>query len=632
MISRSIGCALVLTLCCSAFAFADPGDLDATFGSGGFVLGPNASQGRALVRQPDGKLVAVGFRIGSPNRFLVARYDDTGALDGGFGTGGIVETVLGTGGASATAVALQPDGKIVVAGSYGNGPSDSQFAVVRYEADGTLDATFGTGGIVTVGGPTDENGRGVAVQSDGKLVVVGTQWTGTAYTFALARFETDGTLDATFGTGGWVTGSGTEAEEVLIQPDGKLVVVGYKINVNRDFAIARYEMDGTLDAGFGTGGMTTTSMSFYHDQASALVRQADGGFVVGGWTYNGANTDRSLVLVRYDSAGTLDAGFGTAGVSTKVSGADFDVSVGLVEQPDGKLIMGGHLFVSGVSNVAVVRWLSDGTLDGTFGDGGVATAHVGVSTGSNTAQAAVIQPDGRVVVAGSAPGTLMLARFETGLCCTGGPCVTCDVCETCGLAGCENAPSGAVCPDDGNVCTSDACDGGGTCLHPEEPALVCDQPAVAGAAQLKIKSSADPGKDRLIFKWSKGTPAYPADVYEPRLCVYDRSGGTPSIAYQGSPGDGTWTFRGSSSYSLKFKSKTGLPEGVTAVNLKFHGTTATKHSAQVKARGDLALAPFPLQHDPSVVAQLRWPSGVCWGASFSTPTKSDGNQFSAKSD
>jgi uncharacterized delta-60 repeat protein len=284
---RSLAGTLVFMLCCSTTAFADPGDLDPTFGSGGVVIAPSTSQGSALARQPDGKLVAVGYRIASPNRFMVARYDATGALDPGFGTGGVAETALGAGSATARAVALQADGKIVVAGSCLNGPSDAQFAVVRYEADGTLDATFGTGGIVIVGGPTDENGRGVAVQADGKLVVVGRQWTGTQNIFVLARFETDGTLDATFGTGGWVTGPGTEAEEVLIQPDGKLVVVGYKIVVNRDFAIARYETDGTLDAGFGTGGMATTSMSFYHDQAFALVRQTDGGFVVGGWTFTG---------------------------------------------------------------------------------------------------------------------------------------------------------------------------------------------------------------------------------------------------------------------------------------------------------------------------------------------------------
>ena len=359
---RSLAGTLVFMLCCSTTAFADPGDLDPTFGSGGVVIAPSTSQ-RIRARAPTGWEVGgrrVSYRLAEPvhggplrrdrstrSRLRYRRRRRDGARAGS---------------ATARAVALQADGKIVVAGSCLNGPSDAQFAVVRYEADGTLDATFGTGGIVIVGGPTDENGRGVAVQADGKLVVVGRQWTGTQNIFVLARFETDGTLDATFGTGGWVTGPGTEAEEVLIQPDGKLVVVGYKIVVNRDFAIARYETDGTLDAGFGTGGMATTSMSFYHDQAFALVRQTDGGFVVGGWTYTRANTDRSLVLVRYDSAGVLDAGFGSGGVSAKVSGADFDIPVGLVEQPDGKLIMAAHLFVSAVSNIAVVRWLSDGTL------------------------------------------------------------------------------------------------------------------------------------------------------------------------------------------------------------------------------------------------------------------------------
>ena len=151
---------------------------------------------------------------------------------------------------------------------------------------------------------------------------------------------------------------------------------------------------------------------------------------------------------------------------------------------------------------------------------------------------------------------------------------------------------------------------------------MCDQPLVAGGAQLKIKSSADPGKDRVLFKWAKGNPAYPPDVYYPRLCVYDRSGGNATLAYQGSPSGGTWTSRGSSGFSLKFKSKDGLPEGVTAVNLKFNATTATKHTGQVKARGDLVLRRSSAARSVGGGADSLAIRRVL-GATFSSPARSD---------
>ena len=622
-----IPCTLTLLLCARMSAAA-PGDLDPTFGTGGIALGPVGSNAEAIVRQPDGKLVVAGYRATSPLHFFVARYDADGTPDASFGTGGVVETPIGTGHAGARGLVLQPDGKIVAAGSHVKGPSDGDFALVRYQTDGTLDPTFGAGGIVTTGGPTNEGAFSLVLQTDGKLVAAGTKWTGTEYTFALARYEADGTLDATFGSGGWVTGPGNEVNAILQQPDGKLVVAGYDISPNRNFALARYETDGTLDASFGTNGMVTTSMSFYHDQAFALVRQADGGFVAAGLTDNGFNTDLSLVLVRYDAVGVLDASFGTGGISTKIPGALYRIGLGLVEQPDGKLVMAAHTIVDALGEIAVARWQANGTLDTGFGSGGLVTTRIG--GGVDVAKGLVFQPDGRIVIAGSAA----LARYESGLCCTGGPCMECGVCQACGMAGCEEAPTGAACPDEGNLCTSDTCDGAGTCLHHAEPAPVCDEPQVAAAALLKIRSSTRAGKDRVLFKWAKGAPSYPRDPYTMRFCVYDRSGGGYSLAYQGSPSvltDGIWSFGGSTNYTIKFKSKTGQPDGITGVVQKINATAA-KTKAQVKAAGDLALAPFPLQQDPAVVAQIRWNSGQCWGATFSSAARNDAAQFTAKSD
>jgi uncharacterized delta-60 repeat protein len=659
----------LLLLVAASPVLAVPGDLDPSFGTGGVVLGPVGSQFYDMVRQADGKLVAAGVRTLTPAHFLVARFEADGTLDATFGTGGMVETAAAPGVPTVgQEVLLQPDGKIVVAGSAFPVGGDVVMALARYETDGTLDATFGTGGIVTLAGPADQYAYALALQSDGKLVAAGGGSNGipTAHDWrsVLARFETDGTLDATFGTGGVVIRPGSQIDAILQQPDGKLVAHRHEQpgGGGRDFAVARYETDGSLDATFGTGGVVTTDIGNVYDQAYAIVRQADGGFVVGGWTRRPSSGESTLVLARYDAAGALDATFGTGGIA-EVPTARHDVPVGLAEQPNGKLVMGAHIVVDDVANLAVVRWQANGTLDTSFGNGGVAATRI--SSGCCTAdlaRAVVFEPDGRILAVGAAASRGAVVAHESGFCCTGGPCVECGVCETCGLAGCEAAPVASNCPDDGNVCTTEGCDGAGTCLHPAgpagvacpdegnictrdvcdaagtclhpfEPAPACDQPSVAGAASLKMRSSADPGKDRVQLKWAKGHPTLPVDHQTMRLCVYDRSDGGDTRAYDGSPSDpnGVWRARGTTNASIKYVSKTGVPDGITKVVLKLR-SPLTKSTAQVQAAGDLALAPFPLQKNPSVVAQIRWASGQCWGATFSTATKNDGERFVAKSD
>lgn len=671
MVRRLRACSLLLLLSVAAPVLAAPGDLDPSFGTGGVVLGPFGTYFSDVVRQPDGKLVVAGQRATAPRGFLVARFETDGTLDATFGTGGMVATPIGTAQyAIADEVVLQPDGKIVAAGYYYQGTgSHVAFALARYETDGTLDATFGTGGIVTLAGPGDQDAYALVLQSDGKLVAAGGGWNPSTSDWGsiLARFETDGTLDATFGNGGVVTRPGSNINAILQQPDGKLVAAGYykqDIHHFTDFAVFRYETDGSPDPSFGTGGMVSTSIGPEWDEAFAIVRQADGGFVVGGWRWDDStNYDLRLVVARYDAAGVLDATFGTGGIA-QVPGAHYDIPVGLTEQPNGKLVMAAHLSHDDVTKIAVVRWQPNGTLDPTFGDGGVVTTRVSgtPSSAADVAKSVLFEPDGRIVAVGDASGSRsFVVAYESGFCCTGGPCVECGVCESCGFAGCEAAPVDDRCPDDGNVCTTEGCDGAGTCLHPAgpagvecsddgdicttdtcddmgtcvhvpEPAPVCDQPQVAGA-QLKIRSSADAGKDRVDFKVAKGTLTSPLDPDTMSLCVYDHAPGGYTLAYEGSPSapDGVWTSHGTTSLAIKYKSKTGQPDGVKAVGLKL-ASTIDKSKGQVKAAGDLALAPFPLQKNPSVIAQMRWASGQCWGATFSIALKNDGAQFKAKSD
>ncbi|MBA2434942.1 MAG: hypothetical protein H0V54_07660, partial [Chthoniobacterales bacterium] len=232
------------------------GDLDPTFGTNGKVttdFGTIIDEARAVAVQPDGKIVTAGATVGGNFfDFALARYNTDGSLDITFGTGGKVTTAFNTNNDEAFAVALQADGKIVAAGFAVIGGTDD-FALARYNTNGSLDTTFGTGGKVTTAfGSSIDRAHAVAVQPDGKIVAAGRAVIGGgSFDFALARYNTDGSLDTTFGTGGKVTtacgSSNDEAFAVALQPDGKIVAAGRVFSNKEDFALARYNTDGSLD-------------------------------------------------------------------------------------------------------------------------------------------------------------------------------------------------------------------------------------------------------------------------------------------------------------------------------------------------------------------------------------------------
>jgi len=274
------------------------GSLDTTFGMGGIVTTPNmAGLGTAI--QMDGKIVVAGTNDSNAD-IILARYETDGSLDASFGTGGIVTTAIGSGSDVCYDVAIQSDGKIVVAGFSYNG-ANNDFALVRYGTDGTLDASFGTGGIVTTAiGLNYDFGCSVAIQADGKIVVAGYSNNGANDDFALVRYGIDGTLDASFGTGGKVRTVITSEDwgsAVAIQTDGKIIVAGSSFSgLSITFAIARYEADGTIDTSFGWGGIVTTAI-VSEDLLDTLAIQADGKIVGAGYFWNGTAND--LALVRY---------------------------------------------------------------------------------------------------------------------------------------------------------------------------------------------------------------------------------------------------------------------------------------------------------------------------------------------
>jgi uncharacterized delta-60 repeat protein len=340
------------------------GSLDMGFGDGGSVT-TSLSSARDdaagdIAQQADGMIVVAGVSFdGSGDRFALARYDPHGALDSSFGTGGKVTTDFGSDGAAASAIAVQPDRKIVAAG-YSERGASYDFALARYNPDGSLDAGFGVQGTVTTDfGSANDFALAVAVQADRKIVVAGFSEHNDTAMFALARYKPDGSLDPTFGTGGKVTGSGFgngRAYGVALQSDRKIVVAGSRSTRGGDrLALARYQPDGSLDRTFGSGGRVTTAFSSGGAVAHAVAVTRSGKIVVGGFTWNKTYAD--FALARYRPNGSLDPTFGVGGRVTTDIDADDDFANAVVVQPDGKIVLGGVSFDGARGRFALARYL-----------------------------------------------------------------------------------------------------------------------------------------------------------------------------------------------------------------------------------------------------------------------------------
>lgn len=388
---------------------AAPGDLDPTFGSGGKVttaIGSLNDVGHGVVVQSDGKIVVAGQAFfGGKGDFALVRYNPDGSLDTSFNGSGKVTTAIGSVADLAQEVALQSDGKIVVAGSSNNG-ANGDFALVRYNSDGSLDTSFnGTGKVTTDFNGRTENGRSIAVQNDGKIVVAGESSNGSNDDFALARYNPDGTLDLSFGGGtGRVTtsiGNGEDrAHSVVVEADGKIVVAGEAHNgSNFDFAVVRYTDAGVLDTSFGGGtGKVITPIGSSNDFGERMAVQADGEIVVVGRSSSGGTND--FAVVRYTDTGALDVSFGggTGRVTTPIGTGD-DEARSVAFQSDGKIVVAGHSGGGVSHDFAVVRYLDTGALDSSFG-GGTGRVTTAIGGGDERAYSVAVQVDGKIVLAG----------------------------------------------------------------------------------------------------------------------------------------------------------------------------------------------------------------------------------------
>ena len=390
------------------------GSLDTSFGSAGKVttdMGANSDESPAysVVLQSDGKIVFGGHSGGNGSwNFAVVRYNVDGTLDTSFDSDGKVTTDIGVSTEDLIySLDLQSDGKIVVAGySYSGGQSD--FALVRYNTNGSLDTTFDIDGkIVTdIGAAIADNARSVAVQSDGKIVVAGFSNIGATSDFVLVRYNVNGSLDTTFDSDGKVTtdigtNSGDTALTVVLQSDGKIVAAGYSdVGGSGDFALVRYNVDGSLDATFDNDGKVVSDIgTLSDDAANSVVLQSDGKIVVAG--YSDADGSYDMIVGRFNANGSLDTSFDTDGKAvTDVGSNSTDTASSVVLQSDGKIVVAGYSDVSYPNDFVLVRYNANGTLDTTFDTDGISTINISGNS-IDVAQTVVLQSDGKIVVAGN---------------------------------------------------------------------------------------------------------------------------------------------------------------------------------------------------------------------------------------
>jgi uncharacterized delta-60 repeat protein len=385
---------LLLLLC--IYGWSQAGSLETTTfnASNGFVvnnsISPSAADyGNSVAVQSDGKIVAAV--VTNDNIFKIVRYNADGTLDGGFGTGGIKSLYLnGTDECQSHAIAIQSDGKIIVAG-YTWTIASRDFALIRLNAtDGSLDGTFGNYSagvsITQIGSITGNAGtdiiKSIAILPDNSIIAAGYSWNGTNNDFVVAKYDANGGLVTGFGASSGYTVTDINgndiANKVAITSTGQIVVAGASNQggSSADYALVRYTSGGSLDGTFNPTGTTpgiVTSGLANNDEGYGLAIQSDDYIVITGKITTASFSTTDLFLARYKTDGTLDGGFGTAGITYTNFGSGFanDEGHGVAIQTDGKIVVGGSTDGNSSSyDFMVARYKTDGTIDGTFGTSG----------------------------------------------------------------------------------------------------------------------------------------------------------------------------------------------------------------------------------------------------------------------
>ncbi len=392
------------------------GTLDSTFNGDGIFthdFGFHANLNDVTL-QPDQKIICTGVALtpAFSSVVKVVRLKIDGTPDSTFATNGVYSLFLGNE-THAYESYVQDDGKIIVAGITYDTNYIADWMLLRLDSSGVLDPTFGTGGITTVDFfGRDDIAQAVTVQADGKILVSGTcNDTVNFYNNpTIVRFTADGIIDSTFATNGIISVAGihidNELTSISVQQDGKIVAGGHFSKfftgaMDFDVLVIRVDSTGVLDSTFGLNGVVKTSINGGIDDSFGLETDQDGNIFVAGFTTLPVTLFFDMILLKYDSTGTLDPTFGNGGIVT-FNNADEDVAYDLKIQPDNKIIVGGASGGSmlGPRDFAIWRYLPNGTPDSTFGYTGFVTT--AVLPNFQDCNAIALQADGKVVAAGRA--------------------------------------------------------------------------------------------------------------------------------------------------------------------------------------------------------------------------------------
>ncbi|KAB1156722.1 T9SS type A sorting domain-containing protein [Flavobacterium luteum] len=432
---------------CITTAFSQAISLDTSFGNNGTqvaVFPKNSptslatSRANAIALQSDGKIVLAGTKtpIGTGTEFGLTRMNADGSLDITFGTNGVTNTDfvnppynLSSTYDAILAIAIQTDDKIVAVGNTSNFNLYNflDVAMARYNKDGTLDTSFGVGGkVFTDFDGFSDSATDVKIQNDGKIVLCGkTNFTdGSTYppeyssqhgNFILARYNTNGTLDTTFGSNGKVVlsfgdnNNGDFGNSLLLTDDQEIIVSGIS---NQMVAVAKFDSKGNLDPSFGVNGTVKTDIGLSGSSlidVTSMKFQKGGKFIVAGEKYTSFNEGKAFMMLRYNANGDLDTTFGNQGkVFTEFTYSN-DTAYQILFQPDSKIILVGRAFGA---SLAMTRYSEDGVLDLTFATSG---KYYYKNTDPNpvvTAYDAIYLPTNQILVAGSTSSNIGVSRFN----------------------------------------------------------------------------------------------------------------------------------------------------------------------------------------------------------------------------
>lgn len=414
-------CAIIFSLCISA---QTDGSLDINFGNSGAVIteiGTGFSWTGDMEIQNDGKIVIAGHSLGDGYPMItLVRYNENGIPDINFGINGFVFTEVGIF-CRANAMAIQSDGKIIVAGYSKTNETTFDWVTLRYNYNGSLDETFGNEGVVITNVENSSNLYGVEINSEGKILVCGYSSNGESTGISSVMYNTDGSLDLSYGDNGFsiiklCQSPDIEAWAVDMIDNGQFFAAGFVYNttlLRNKISIVKFLADGNIDNSFGINGVSETSLGDSDDFANAIYCLPDKNILIAGSTTHGA------FLARFDKFGNPDNSFGINGFIMTNFGTDENENYGLTVQRDGKIVVAG---VSGPNaqntngNFGLVRYNSDGSIDENFGSDGKVT--LDLSNGYNDVAFIVKeQPDGKLVASGISQNgsyyNISLARFHS---------------------------------------------------------------------------------------------------------------------------------------------------------------------------------------------------------------------------